>query len=233
MATQYANGKIVTDGLVLNLNAADRNSYPGSGTTWFDISGNGYNGTLTNGPTFSSTNGGAIILDGTDDYVNISSFSLNPNTSGFTYDAIITSTTVNTSYPGWRVLVGMGGGSNFYGILVEGDTRGFRLDVPDTSGNRIGVTTNINIAANTNTHVTWSWLNGLFKLYINGTLQSTSNQGAYSAPSMTSIRFGTGVNVSNYTWYGNQYSVRMYNRVLSDLEILQNYNAQKSRFGLI
>ena len=41
MATQYANGRIVTDGLVLNLNAADPNSYPGSGTTWIDISGNG------------------------------------------------------------------------------------------------------------------------------------------------------------------------------------------------
>jgi len=55
MAIQYANGKIVTDGLVLCLNAADKNSYPGSGTTWTDISGNGNSGTLTNGPTFNSS----------------------------------------------------------------------------------------------------------------------------------------------------------------------------------
>ena len=223
---------ITTSGLVLELDAADKNSYPGSGTAWTDISGNGNNGTLTNGPTFSTVCGGAIVFDGTDDYVNVSSFSLNPNTNGFTYDAVITSTTANTSYPSWRVPIGIGGGSNFYGILVEGDTRGFRLDVPDTSGNRIGVTTGINIAANINTQVTWTWLNGLFKLYINGTLQSSSNQGAYSAPSITSLRLGTGVNVSNLTWYGNQYLVRFYNRTLSDSEILQNYNAIKTRFGL-
>ena len=69
MATEYANGKIVTNGLVLSLDAADRNSYPGTGTTWRDMSGNGNNGTLTDGPTFNSNNGGSIVFDGTNDYV--------------------------------------------------------------------------------------------------------------------------------------------------------------------
>ena len=65
----FGNGpRIVTNGLVLSLDAADRNSYPGSGTTWRDMSGNGNNGTLTNGPTFSSANGGSIVFDGTNDY---------------------------------------------------------------------------------------------------------------------------------------------------------------------
>ena len=63
--------KIVTNGLVLALDAADKNSYVGSGTTWKDLSGNSFNGTLTNGPTFSNTNGGAIVFDGTNDYVNV------------------------------------------------------------------------------------------------------------------------------------------------------------------
>lgn len=66
----FANGPvIVKNGLIFNLDAADRNSYPGSGTTWSDISGNGNNGTLTNGPTFSSDNGGVIVLDGSNDYI--------------------------------------------------------------------------------------------------------------------------------------------------------------------
>ena len=60
---------IVENGLVLHLDAADSNSYPGSGTVWTDLSGNGYNGTLTNGPTFSSSNRGGIVLDGTNDYI--------------------------------------------------------------------------------------------------------------------------------------------------------------------
>ena len=63
-----SNGpSIVTSGLVLSLDAADKNSYPGSGTTWADLSGNTNNGTLTNGPTFSSANQGSIVFDGVDD----------------------------------------------------------------------------------------------------------------------------------------------------------------------
>lgn len=62
-------GGIVTNGLVLALDAAKKDSYPGSGTVWRDISGNGNNGTLTNGPTFNSGNGGSIVFDGVDDYV--------------------------------------------------------------------------------------------------------------------------------------------------------------------
>ena len=65
--------KIVTQGLVLALDAASNNSYPGSGTTWKDLSGNNNTGTLVNGPTFSSANGGTFILDGSNDYINAGS----------------------------------------------------------------------------------------------------------------------------------------------------------------
>jgi hypothetical protein len=78
MSTQYAFGRIVTSGLVLALDAADRNSYPGSGTTWTDVSGNGNNGTLTNGPTFSNN---SIVFDGVDDYVVVGSFNQLPTGS--------------------------------------------------------------------------------------------------------------------------------------------------------
>ena len=57
------------NGLVLALDAANTKSYPGSGTTWTDLSGRGNTGTLTNGPTYSSANGGSIVFDGTNDYV--------------------------------------------------------------------------------------------------------------------------------------------------------------------
>jgi hypothetical protein len=173
-----------------------------------------------------------ITFDGTNDHITISSFSLNPNTNGFTYETILTSAVANTSYGSWKNLVGMGGGSNVYGILVEADSRGYRLDVPDTSGNRIGVTTNINIPANTNIHIVWSWENGVFKFYENGVLQVNSNQGAYSAPNITGVAFGTGINVSNGYWYGNQFVNKMYSRALTAGEITQNYNHYKTRFNL-
>jgi hypothetical protein len=63
--------KIITDGLVLALDAGNTKSYTSGSTTWFDKSGNANNGTLTNGPTFSSANGGSIVFDGVDDYIEI------------------------------------------------------------------------------------------------------------------------------------------------------------------
>src|SRR6056300_382098 len=70
-------GNIVTDGLVLNLDAARKDSYNRTGTTWNDISGNGNNGTLTNGPTFDSEDYGSIVFDGVDDYVTVSATPIN------------------------------------------------------------------------------------------------------------------------------------------------------------
>jgi hypothetical protein len=61
---------LVQNGLVLALDAADKNSYRGTGTTWSDLSGNNNTGTLTNGPTFNGGNGGSIVFDGVDDYAD-------------------------------------------------------------------------------------------------------------------------------------------------------------------
>jgi len=71
--------KIISNGLVLYLDAANNKSYPRTGTTWYDLSGNNNNGTLTNGPTFNSANGGSIVYDGADDSVNLSLVSSNVN----------------------------------------------------------------------------------------------------------------------------------------------------------
>jgi len=68
--------RIITDGLVLCLDAGNPKSYPGSGTTWTDLSGNGNNGTLTNGPTYNSGNLGSLVFDGVNDYVNLGDLDL-------------------------------------------------------------------------------------------------------------------------------------------------------------
>ena len=105
-------GNIVKDGLVLDMDAAKRDSYPGTGTAWNDISGFQYNGTLTNGPTFNSSNGGSIVFDGVDDRVsrttNINTgqnFTVNawiyPTLLGITRRAVAASSYNYTSLNGW------------------------------------------------------------------------------------------------------------------------------------
>ena len=79
--SRVANSTIVSSGLVLHLDAGNASSYPGSGTTWTDLSGSGNNGTLVNGPTYSSANGGSLSFDGVNDYVSVSNTSqLRPST---------------------------------------------------------------------------------------------------------------------------------------------------------
>ena len=84
-AQDYYN--IITRGLVLHLDASSPSSYPGSGTSWSDISNNGHVGTLTNGPTFSTDGGGSIVFDGSNDYVTIPhSSNWSFGTGEFTFD---------------------------------------------------------------------------------------------------------------------------------------------------
>jgi formylglycine-generating enzyme required for sulfatase activity len=91
---------IVSDGLVLWLDAGITPSYPTSGTTWTDLSGNNNNGTLVNGPTYSSTNGGSLVFDGTNDYVNISnSSSFNFGSGDFTVESWIRITSLAVYHP--------------------------------------------------------------------------------------------------------------------------------------
>ena len=95
MSTKYSP-QIVTSGLVLALDAANKVSYPGTGTTWYDLSGNGNTGTITNGPTFSNVNLGTIVFDGTNDYVSIPSTSNFNNGNNITVEAWVLCTNWST-----------------------------------------------------------------------------------------------------------------------------------------
>ena len=79
MSTSFAFTPIVTDGLILYLDAANTKSYISGSTDWYDLTTYNNDGTLTNGPTFSSTNGGSIVFDGVNDYVQVNNSDiLNP-----------------------------------------------------------------------------------------------------------------------------------------------------------
>lgn len=228
----YHGPTIVTRGLVLSLDAADKNSYPGSGTTWMDMSGNGNNGTLTNGPTFDSSNGGSIVFDGTNDYVTFP--------TGFLSQ--ISNTTINfwfywTDNQSWSRVFDFGTGTTKYMFFTPKNGNSFtpRFAITDNfSSSERQITSNSGIATNTWYYYTITMNNSGASMYANG---------AYVSNNTTSPLTPSSLGSTNQNWLGrSQFSdpyfqgrianFSIYNRVLSDSEILQNYNVLKSRFGL-
>jgi hypothetical protein len=217
----YTGPNIVTDGLVLSLDAANTKSYPGSGTVWTDLSGNGSNGTLINGPTFSSVNGGSIVFDGSNDYAPIGTTGFPFGTSPGTLSAwanvntisglhwIISYGTANTNqsrFLGTINSVYYFGGYNGVDITYNGA-------IPNVWFNMVGVYDGTNAS-----------------MYINGVLVvGPSARSWNTVPGNAQI--GRQTNTGEY-WSGNIAQASIYNRVLSASEIAQNFNATKGRFGL-
>jgi hypothetical protein len=232
MATQYANGKIVTSGLVLALDAADRNSYVSGSTTWNDLSGGGNNNILTNGPTFNSSNGGNIAFDGIDDFCQGTIPSVT-----FSGASTIAAWWKRTSMKEWSAIF-----SNNVG------TTSCNLFTYQSTSNLIGIN-----QAGVNAAGTWIDLGTHDNLWIYGALvlQGSSNGStvqvyAYKEGSLLTstgtlywtLSTGTSYYVGRH-WQsavqvlnGNIPNISVYNRALSASEIAQNYNAQKSRFNL-
>ena len=207
--------KIVTDGLVLALDAGSTKSYSGSGTTWYDLSGNGNDGTLTNGPTFNSN--GYLDFDGTNEHVVLNStISLTDFTATAVYN-------VSGLSSGWAMLFGNSDLDNFIGIGSSGgilrvqDTNSLNSDISYSS--TLNELTFLQVVQSGNTN-TW---------YINGQNIGTSTNSSYGGIEISRmVYYGDGSSLG--IWPGKYYLGQLYNRALSAEEVLQNYNATKSRF---
>lgn len=229
----YGAPPIVTDGLILNLDAANTLSYVSGSTTWRDLSGRGNNGTLINGPTFNSANGGSIVFDGVNDLVNIgNSPSLNISTgitllcwvnitlynSGVFMDIISKGTSFGGSDASYYISI-INDGRLSFEVVLEG-----RIRTATVIGSNITQNWNgkwINIVGTYNN-------NGIRRLYIDGQVMSSPPQGS---PGNIDITTGL-VSLSQRRLSGNIAQVSIYNRALTPQEVLQNYNATKSRFNL-
>lgn len=218
MAFRYSP-KIVTNGLVFALDAANKKSYPGSGTNINDISGNGNNGTLTNGPTFDSGNGGSIVFDGSNDYVG---FTNTPTNNSFTNSAwvYINSTGIANGIISWTVGTNRRELMLFYSDLtiVYGNDKYRRASYEPPIGEWVYLTT------------TYDGVTPL--AYSNGNVVSLGSE--LSAGSGLSNQFFIGRLAFSTPYYfnGKISNAKIYNRALSSQEVLQNYNATKGRFGL-
>jgi hypothetical protein len=231
MAFNYSP-KIVTDGLVLCLDAANLNSYVSGSTIWRDISRGGNNGTLINGPTFNSANGGSIVFDGVDDYVNLGNPSSLNITAEITLSVWVKIPSYNTGVFSDIITKGISfGGSNAsYFISIINDGRISWEIVTDSNVRRQRIVSADNAAAYNGlwTNFTGTYDSSRLTLYINGILFSTA------LFDLSPIRVRTGDVTIGGTRYldGKVSNVVIYNRALSAQEITQNYNATKTRFGL-
>jgi hypothetical protein len=238
-------GGIVANGLILNLDAAKRDSYPGSGIVWSDLSGNNRNGTLTSSPTYSSVNGGSVAFNNTSSYCAFSgnTFNISPGTTGeLSLEMWVYPTGPYTLYAE-GLTTNLGG---FFGQGYFGGSTGWGLGMNTTSGvnnfafqvRNIG---NISQPLAPFTNNSWYHVVGTFtrnentRLYMNGSLvasASNTNIGNLTiTPDTNNAAIGRGGFAPFYAG-GNIAAARIYDRPLSSTEVTQNYNALKGRFGL-
>jgi hypothetical protein len=235
---------VVKSGLVLSLDAANARSYVSGSTTWRDLSGNNNSGSLVNGPTFSSINGGTIVFDGTDDYV-ITALNVTPTlniTSQITLETWLLSTSLANSSHGDGIM-SKGLSSDFNsGVYETLLTQGSGVNTPFFRI-RIGASTptynptNIPINLNQIYHVVSTYNGSIMRIYINGlesgTGLSTSGNIETNTEQLTiGVRYIHRGGGTDSFFSGNIYSNKIYNRALSADEIAQNFNATKARFNL-
>ena len=210
--------EIVTSGLTLLLDAGFTPSYPKSGTAWTDLSFSGNNATLYNGPTYNSSNGGSIVFDGTND---------------FCLAGTGLAITGNLTVAAW---VRPSSFTNLGNIVSKSSNLGYRMRFQ--SDGSFWMYANANTITSPSTYSINNWFHtvGVFsssglRMYINGSLVQ-SNGTAFS-PSYSAGSFIVGgFSSTQELFQGRIANVSVYNRALSATEVLQNFNAQKARFGL-
>jgi hypothetical protein len=233
--------KIITDGLIICLDAANTRSYPGSGTTWSDLSRGESNGILINGPTFSSDGRGSIVFDGVNDYVNLGNKDTFTNPNGFSINIWFKPSTYSetSSAPlaekyqasGLEFVFGSLS-TNLFAWVYDNNTNGYRgryLTNMDSFAPR-------NVWSNFVYTYDGQGLTSSSKIYINGMQRDTTD---FTAGTFTTIRnTPTPLSIGRFNQgiggpiKGNVGIFNFFNKTLTVSEILQNYNATKTRFGL-
>jgi hypothetical protein len=210
--------QIVRDGLVLYLDAANIKSYPGSGTTWFDLSGIGNNGTLVNSPSFNSENRGYFAFDGINDYVSFSTYSqpIQDSTTSFTWNIWVypLRNSFGDIYMGNR----FDGGALVFNKLTSKNWEFFSSNF----GGDVPLNKWLNITLVKNETSLLYYRNGVLHASIISSL-SKPNQAFYiGGDPGTSSEFALAY-ISN---------VIIYHRPLSIQEVKQNFEALRGRYGI-
>jgi hypothetical protein len=222
-------GNIVRDGLVLDLDAAKRDSYPGSGTVWRDIAGGVITGSLVNGPTFDPNNAGSIVFDGTNDYVEApNNPSINLTETGGAINTWIKTNISATGSINGNLVAKTNVYSNGYWLVKYNDK--VRISLFGTGNlEMVGVRS---ITDNIWHHIVATWTSTQLTIYIDGTLDKTQSYNFTFTTSADLLYIGRQKTAGEGFFKGNISNVQIYNRTLSQSEVTQNYNATKGRYGL-
>ena len=236
------NPRIVTDGLVLCLDAANKRSYPGAGTTWSDLTKNNHNGTLVNNASFNSGNGGGIVLDGTDDYVEISDFESVDSPSDVSFSCTLKIDDLSTD----RDILSKGPHNDSAGTAIL-----LWFDTAVGGGQQAGNSNAISVLSNNGGNLVWvSSANniisadeiftvdvtidasiGKISLYKNSEFLVSYTNSNYPGMPNNSSNFRLGVdNGLHKDLPGKFYFFRIYNKCLSASEVQQNYLATQGRY---
>lgn len=236
---------IVTTGLVQHLNAGNPSSYPGSGTTWTDLSGNGKNGTLLNGVGYGSTAGGTLTFDGTDDCVSCGD--IIKGRTEFSAEAWIrtsdTRTGSNSTYMN-PTIFGTQHGSGYSGdfaVVMKAGKLGAYWENTGTAGY-------IDLSSVTVADNTWRQIvatkstGGNISFYVNGSSVYSVTDANYTFTVRTGDLTNFNWELGRAYWYGEDGSMLrfagsiashlFYSIALTPAQVLQNFNAQRSRFGV-
>jgi len=218
----------VRNGLVLELDAANTASYSGAGNTWYDLSGNNLNGTLTNGPTYlgiGSTS--SLVFDRTNDHILIADNSLLNTFTGMTLEVIVKYTTTNNQIfaQKWNYALGNDG----YTLEIW---QSAIIGACYTSGVTYISSSISNYPINNIYHIIFT-LNGTTQtMYINGTSVATNNNGSLPSISGTNFTIGQRSNLGGEYFGGNNYLTKFYNRGLSAYEVKQNFDYYRTRYNI-
>jgi hypothetical protein len=236
MSTAEGGRRIVTDGLVLYLDAANTKSIVSGSTIWNDLTINRNNGTLINGPTFNPSNVGSILFDGSNDYCGLT---LSSNQTNFDYISICSWVNVSLSGQGYVISAQFNGTSVPYHLNIGGNNSPTALDgiaflISGGSSNWRNSGINTNIRGDGKWHYVVGTFDGTtLSYYLDASLNASSLEGlGLTLPKSNTIpKIGSYTNDSGF-FSGYISNIQIYNRALSSQEILQNYNATKGRFGL-
>ena len=232
----FRGPNIVTSGLALYLDSANTKSYPGTGTTIQDLSGKVNTGTLVNGVGFNASNNGSLVFDGVNDYVITPSYS--SITSVNTPHSMI-SWIYSTSNVGASGILNIGewDDDNYASgiILLNGVFYWSWNGAPDwIVPEGYNISSGYAIDLNTWYHLSISRSSTAINLYVNGILVKSESNGEAGdilpGPIMIGISSQGGV-LQGY-FPGRIATAQLFERELTAVEILQNYNATKGRFGL-
>lgn len=216
---------IVTNGLVIYLDAANKSSYPGTGTSWTNINGTSFNGTLTNGPTFNSNNMGNIVFDGSNDFVSLS------GSIPVTTATLLIWVYRNGTQPNYAGLF-YSRGTQANGISFFSTTNNLSYTW-NSSSSTFNFSSNLNVP-----NLQWSMCAVSISttnavLYVgssNGLLSATNNV-SNSPTTMNAFRIASDAYWAPFR--GSVSNAMFYNRALSQAEIKQNFDAMKGRYGIL